>query len=275
MSIWCHFFGHFGHPGAARGRPKTYHDVVTAVKTAVMKFPRARMFRLVAFTLSVCGTVFWILERPHNGEPQSGGLMSRQRLKFLDEYNAGMVRFDAGKQDVAAIFADAVRVEPVVVAGQGLAKNQKSLGLIDNFPIVARAPLQPYRFAGDLGDILLDGRNYAYPGRSVMPSWFEPDLGFRVVDSKGRKADVLFTIQSRNLIVVEDNPKVPARDFCSWGQMWRYRVAGDLGGSLMRLGVEAPAQPVGDPVKRIFALVRRAFPNDKELLKRVAWAESL
>ena len=157
------------------------------------------------------------------------------------DWETNAKRFETEKAPAAAILTGADKVEPVRIESL-----LESNGGLDHYPVVSRAPRLGHAFAVRLAALLLNPKSYMIPGQDAKMCIFSPRVAFRVWE-KSKFVDVLICFECSQLMVVENDPKVPLRSLGA--KPARFRVGGDFDAIVPELA----------------KLVREAFPGDPSL----------
>lgn len=200
---------------------------------------RTPLLAFAAVAILAALAIRWLTNEERPARPKQPSVAAPFDDRTDWETNAK--RFETEKAQAAAILTGADKVEPVRIWPP-----LESNGGLDHYPVVSRAPRKGHDFAVRLAALLLDPKSYMIPGRDAKLCIFSPTVAFRVW-KKSQFVDVLICFECDQLMVVENDPKVPLRSLGA--KPARFRVGGDF----------------DSVVPELAKLVREAFPGDSSL----------
>lgn len=158
-------------------------------------------------------------------------------------------RFNKQKTSAAALFANADRVQVFRLFSQR-GKNEQARGkLLGGISYFAQGKQGDKAFAARLAATVLNPASYWLPGQSTKQCYIDPGVAFRVWSGK-RFADVIVCFECNQLVVLENNPKIPESSIGGW-LTGRFTVAGDF-----------------DPARQsLVALSKEGLPDSPEIQK--------
>ncbi len=161
-------------------------------------------------------------------------------------------QFEKEKGAVAKIFEEATKVESFRVtlledaSGADILKVKAINKQVSGVLVTSIGPVLKPEFAKSLGQLLLNPRSYLSPGNDAKSCLMAPGVAFRVWSGQ-EFADVIVCLSCNQVLVVEQDPKVPLREI--GGYTARFRVGGDF-----------------DPIySQMVSLCKQIFEKDREI----------